>query len=123
MSMSYQPIFKLASNSTSARPLMLTVRTVPVIPPKRRNSGRVVSTVTYLSVYYFLQLLNMLEDHFGTYLMGRHRLSGNCEIRSGYFVLAGRKSRPHRGNDQIRMTNDQDLWNADGVYRYANSIL
>ena len=52
ISMSYQPMsLSRPSNSTSARPLMFTVRTVPVNPLNRRSSGRVSSTTTYLSVY------------------------------------------------------------------------
>ena len=48
--MSYHPMLLYASNSTSARPLMLTVRTTPVMPSNRRNSGCSTSTTTYLSV-------------------------------------------------------------------------
>ena len=51
-----------------------------------------------------LQLLNMLEDHFGTYLRGRHRLSGNCGMGSGYFCRGWPRNQGHDlGNDQIRM--------------------
>ena len=49
-SMSYQPMLLCPSNSTSALPFMLTVRTVPVSPSNRRSSGRLASTTTYLSV-------------------------------------------------------------------------
>ena len=48
--MSYHPMLLYASNSTSARPLILTVRTTPVMPSNRRNSGCSTSTTTYLSV-------------------------------------------------------------------------
>src|SRR5262249_19149798 len=49
-SISYQPMLSNWSNSTNARPFMLTVLTKPVALRNRANSGREASTTTYLSV-------------------------------------------------------------------------